>query len=111
MVGRVADVVPSTDHEGRWLVTFSEYAEIDVPDVWKGGRNPVSYTMLKDLGVTLDGVKFKPMPAKGGGAAQNAHVSPPSPPATLTIAEARKSLVAEQTFGVSPEAVEITIRG
>jgi hypothetical protein len=31
------------------------------------------------------------------------------PPATLTIPEAKKALAA--TFGVKPEAVEITIRG
>ena len=33
----------------------------------------------------------------------------PWPPATLTIAEAKKALAA--TFGVKPEAVEISIRG
>jgi hypothetical protein len=109
MVGRIADVVPSTDHEGRWLVTFSEYAEIDIPDVWKGGRNPVSYTTLRDLRVSLDGAKFKPMPPRGEAPAQAADRTRPWPPATLTIAEARNALAA--TFGVKPEAVEITIRG
>jgi hypothetical protein len=33
----------------------------------------------------------------------------PRQPATLTIAEAKKALAA--TFGVKPEAVEISIRG
>jgi hypothetical protein len=109
MVGRIADVVPSTDHEDRWLITFAEYAEIDVPNVWKGGRNPVSYTTLKDLGVTLDDVKFRPVPQKDRAPSQLTHVAPSSPPTRLTFAEARNALAA--TLGVKPEAVEITIRG
>jgi hypothetical protein len=109
MIGRVLDVVPATESPRRWLITFSEYAEIDLPNVWKGGRNPVSYTTLEDLGVTLDGVTFKPMPQEGGPSAQPERHPLPLPPTTLTIADAKKALAA--TFGVKPEAVEITIRG
>lgn len=109
MVGKIDDVIPSTDHEGRWLVTFSEYAEIDVPDVWKGGRNPVSYTTLDELGVSLDGVKFKPMPKREKEAVQPGLDATAAPPAMLTIAEAKRALAV--TFGVKPDAVEITIRG
>jgi hypothetical protein len=112
MIGRVLDVVPATESPGRWLITFSEYAEIDVPKVWKGGRNPVSYTTLVDLGVTLDGIKFKPMPMmpqEGGTSDQPERRSLSLLPTMLTIADAKKALAA--TFGVKPEAVEITIRG
>jgi hypothetical protein len=110
MVGKIGDVVPSTDHNGRWLITFSEYAEIDVPNVWKGGRNPVSYTTLEALGISLDGVKFKPMPERDKERPQpSREASATSPPSMLTIAEAKKALAA--TFGVKPDAVEITIRG
>lgn len=109
MVGKIDDVVPSGDHDGRWLITFSEYAEIDMPDVWKGGRNPVSYTTLEALKVSLDGVEFKPMPTRDKALPQPDRQATASPPAMLTIAEAKKALAA--TFGVKPDAVEITIRG
>ncbi len=109
MVGKIDDVVPSTDHQGRWLITFSEYAEINVPDVWKGGRNPVSYTTLEELGVSLDGVKFKPMPSREKHPPQASHNAVGASHVMLTIAEAKKGLAA--TFGVKPDAVEITIRG
>jgi hypothetical protein len=57
---------------------------------------------LTDLGITLRGLEFRPIP------------SPQQPTAVagerrMTIAEAKKALAA--TFGVKPEDVEITIRG
>jgi hypothetical protein len=111
LVGRVSDVVPSPE-SGRWIVKFSEYAEIDMPELWPGERNPVAYGTLEDLGIKLPNLKFKPMPAgpKDKPDVATSQQSPlTSPPATLTIAEARIALAA--TFGVKPEAIEITIRG
>ncbi len=62
MIGRIANIVPSIDTEHRWLITFDQYARIDVPDAWKKWRNPVRYTNLEELGVNLEHVKFQPMP-------------------------------------------------
>lgn len=108
MVGRIKDVVPSTETEDRWLITFDQYALIDVPNVWQGWRNPVRYTTLEELGVSLDGVRFEPMPPKPE--PLEVAEAPIARPATmLTIAEAKRALAA--TFGVGPEAIEITIRG
>jgi hypothetical protein len=118
LIGRIADVVPSTETKGRWLVTFSEYAEIDAPKLWqalaktKGGRNPVCYTTIDDLvslGITLDRVQFQPMPPRNEEGAK--YEMPPLglPLTTLTIAEAKKALAA--TFGINPDAVEIIIHG
>jgi hypothetical protein len=107
MVGRVDDVVPSTEAEGRWLVTFSEYALINKPETWGGWRNPVRYTTLDELGIDVRKLKFELMPPVG--------VDRETPPAAdrlskgLTIAEAKEALA--QTFGVAADAVEITIRG
>ena len=111
MVGRIKDVVPSTETEGRWLVTFDQYAPISVPNVWRGWRNPVRYTTFQELGVDLEGVRFEPMPpgAEPPGAAEAPAAAAAKPTTMLTIAEAKKALAA--TFGVAPEAVEITIRG
>jgi hypothetical protein len=87
----------------RFLIEISEYATLERADVWKKEtRNPLSYKNLKELGIDLRGLKFKPIPvpaAKSGGAGG----------APMTIADAKKALAA--TFGVSPEDVEITIRG
>jgi hypothetical protein len=91
-------------NQPRFLIELSEYATFERADVWKEGRNPVSYKTLKALGIDLRGLKFKPMPvpalyAKSGGTGS----------APMTIADAKKALAA--SFGVSPEDVEITIRG
>jgi hypothetical protein len=109
MVGRVSDVVPSTETEGRWLVKFDEYAVIDAPEVWKGWRNPVRYTTFEELGLSLDEIRFQPMP-EATGEPVNQEASPANlrgTGANLTIADAKKALAA--TFGVKPEAIEITI--
>jgi hypothetical protein len=106
MVGRVDDVVPSTETKDRWLVTFSEYALIDKPDTWGGWRNPVRYTSLEELGIDPRKLEFKQMPPveePNENAASSKHSQ------GLTIAQAKEALA--QTFGVPPDAIEITIRG
>ncbi|MEY9773712.1 hypothetical protein [Sinorhizobium fredii] len=101
MVGRISDVVPSTDTPGRWLILFSEYALCNVPDQWEG-RNPVRFWTTKDYKeIDFDALEFQPMPEAGGTAS--------SKPRGLTIAEAKEGL--SLTFGVDPAAIEIIIRG
>jgi len=46
----------------RWSVQISEYAELDIPDMWNGARNPVSYTSLAELDIDEKSLKFKAMP-------------------------------------------------
>lgn len=115
LVGRIADVVPSPEYPERWLIQFSEYAEIAQPDVWgKGWRNPVRYTSLEDLGIDLASLKWKPMPEPVATATeiaspvQDADVQEDEDSLKLTIAEAKEGLSA--TFGVPIEAIEIIIR-
>src|SRR4051812_12960849 len=43
LVGKVKDVVPHGSRDGRFVVEFSEYALVNIPDVWKGDRNPIRY--------------------------------------------------------------------
>jgi hypothetical protein len=116
LVGRIKDVVPSPENPDRWLIAFSEYAEIDVPGVWKGWRNPVRYTTLEDLGIDPITLQFQPMPSP----APFAPASEPVPAVVagdevveevfkLTIAQAKLGLA--NAFGVSPEDVSITIKG
>ncbi len=115
MIGHIADVLPMSDEDDRWLVTFDQYARINVPNVWKGWRNPVRYTTFEELGVSLQGVVFHPMPTRDEHTQQEQKTSAykqgskGSIHVHLTIAQAKQQLA--QTFGVSPDAIEITIRG
>jgi hypothetical protein len=110
LVGKVSGVRQSleVDCEDRWLVEISEYAFVDVPDVWKHWRNPVRYSSLDELGIDVRTLTFEKMREK---AAESERVIAPTnfAPTGLTIPEAKKALAI--TFGVSPDAVEITIRG
>ena len=123
LVGKVSGVVKSAeesdDGKQRWLVTISEYALVDVADFWEHDRNPVRYLPRAELekkGIKFNKLDFKPLISPTAidarrAALRGALVQAAAPGAVvpLTIAEARKGLAA--TFGVKPEAVEITIRG
>tara|TARA_R100001132_G_scaffold6974_1_gene6254 strand:+ start:75 stop:563 length:489 start_codon:yes stop_codon:yes gene_type:complete len=100
MVGRIKDVVPSTDTPGRWLITFSEYALVDWKDEWEG-RNPVAYYRTDDYGETEDfsSLDFQPMPV----------MVVPAPSSPMTISRAKKELA--ESLGVSPDSIEIIVRG
>ena len=111
LVGRLKDVVPAARKAtlGKWLITFSEYALVDVPDVWKGDRNPVKYGRLEDLGIDPSTLTWQPMPAASDGAPEDTHASAPHAIRPLSIPEAKEGLGLK--FGVPPDAIEITIRG
>lgn len=114
LLGKVSGIRRSAeedkDGKERWLVTISEFARIDVPDAWDHGRNPVRYTSLKQLGIDPAKAKFQPVPQRSPASPQAVPSTGSAiPPRALTIAEARIGLAA--TFGVKPDAVEITIRG
>jgi hypothetical protein len=108
LLGKVSGVVESADEaaQQRWLITISEFARIDYPNLWDHRRNPVRYASLEELGISLDGLEFQTVPDASKRLPQSEQRAPL--PATLTILEAKKALAA--TFGVKPEAVEITIR-
>jgi len=104
MVGKVSDVVPSTETADRWLVLFSEYALVNVGDQWEG-RNPVRFYTVDDYGddIDFDALDWKPMPEPSA----ESDAAPTKK--GMTIAEAKAALA--EAFGVDPSAIEITIRG
>lgn len=110
LIARIKDVVPAPGEEHRLLIEFGEYALIDVPDLWKGWRNPVRYAPLSELGIDPTTLQFSPMPdARRGSPATTERVEPTSRRKGLTIEDAKRGLA--ETFGVSPDSIEITIRG
>ena len=87
---------------------FDEYALIDKPEVLKAWRNPVRYTTFAKLGISLAGLKFRPMPRRDKGS-EGTSLSKTGTPTKIDIDTAKRGLAAY--YNVSPEAVEITIRG
>ena len=74
-------------------------------------RNPIKYKTLKELGINPSTLEWKPMPEPANPPDPSSEVIPRkgSPVAPLTIVEAKNGLAL--TFGIAPEAIEITIRG
>jgi hypothetical protein len=71
----------------------------------------VRYTSLDALGIDPRKLKWQPMPegAERQAPSPAAPMTSASSAGRLTIGDAKKALAA--TFGVKPEAIEITIRG
>ncbi|MBI3284227.1 MAG: hypothetical protein HYZ65_05150 [Burkholderiales bacterium] len=111
LLGKISGVRRSAEEgdDDRWLIAISAYARINVPDAWDHGRNPVRYASLADWGIILDELDFEPMQQAAPAPSPRAPQAAGAGIAALTIAEAKTALAA--TFGVKPEAVEITIRG
>jgi hypothetical protein len=111
LVGKIREVVPSPTDKKDWLIRFSEYALVSIPDVWNGDRNPVRYIAnenLKQIGIDPAVLSWKQMPAVKERPDPNSKIARSSV-GTLTMTEAKTRLAF--TFGVPPEAIEITIRG
>lgn len=106
MVGKVSDVVPSTETEGRWLVLFSEYALVSVADQF-GGRNPVRFFSTDEYGdaIKFETLKFTPMPSR----ASIPVTHRPTPALGMSIAEAKAALSVR--YEVDPSNIDIIIRG
>jgi hypothetical protein len=106
LIGKLKDVVPSLEHKGRYILLFSEYANVNLPNVWKGERNPVKYSTLGDIGIDPSRLKWQPMPEPSKTAPEESRGVDSTP---LSLTEAKERLA--HTFGVSPTAIEIVIRG
>lgn len=120
LIGKVSAVVPTgatpennESSKNRYLIVFSEYANVAIPDAWpKGYRNPVRYSTLEEIGIDPTKMEWKAMPeATEEPSDEESEPAPTNKDAigALTIIQAKKGLAL--TFGVSPDAVEILIRG
>ena len=98
LVGKISGVEFHTvDEKGkdRLIIQISEVAVIDIPDLWPGNQNPVRYTSLEELGITLSDLKFEKV------SATRSH--------SLTIAQAKAGLA--ENYGISQDNIEIIIKG
>ena len=114
LVGKISGVEPAPDDPARFIVRFDRYALVNPqPIIWPGARNPVWYVdNFADLQIDESALEWLPMPEVGStesaGELDHQEALPPRSD-RMTIAEAKAGLAA--TFGVSPDHIEITIRG
>jgi hypothetical protein len=112
LIARIADIERPTDpkERHRWFIRISEFARINISDVWEGWRFPVRYMRLVDLGIDPSRLQFTTVQgANANGANGKANVARPSKMSPMSITEAKRGLAA--TFGVDEDAIEITVRG
>lgn len=126
LVGRISDVVPTTDKDSegnRYLIKISEYARVNVPHKWRGS-NPVRYINLQEeLGIEPATLQFHRMPeestpehsaddvisvATSISSSERTRSDAAEGPGMMTIPQAKAGLAA--ALGISPDQVEITIK-
>jgi hypothetical protein len=116
MIGKITEVdlseeqpEPSEDKPPRYIIKFREYARIniDASKLRDGNRNPVAYVDIIDLGIDPHSLEFKAIDGEASSA--DAKAAPTMEDRPLTMAQAKRGLAI--TFGVEPDAIEITIRG
>lgn len=107
LVGHISGVVPAPDNPERWMIQISDWARIEMPDLWKFGRNPVHYGDIADLGIDPGALDFEPVekqpPCIGSPDTEVRGATRP-----VSVPEFRQCLAA--ALGVSVDAIEITIR-
>jgi hypothetical protein len=107
LIGKISGLAAGENDPERFLILISEYAEIDVPDLWTFGRNPVRYANVQDLCIDLDDLEWKPMPETAR------EPVPVRAKKTITrpagIFDAAKQMIAAQ-LGIGVDSIEITIR-
>lgn len=108
LVAQISSVEPAPEAPDRYVLRFSKFARISVPNLWTGKRNPVYYTSLEELGINPDTLPFDAVSSAAGSIAPQRNAEP-SNLAPLAISAAKPRLAAY--YGVPIEAIEIVIRG
>lgn len=117
LVGRVSGIsfVENQNDRDRYLIKFSHFAEVSVPDFRKSMlRNPVSYSSVEECrerGLDISSLQFEKMPEPTQTyERKSARINKPElSAAPLTIGEAKSRLA--ESLGISTDCIEIVIRG
>jgi hypothetical protein len=99
VIGKLSGVESSAHKQDkRFILKFSEYAEIKKSNKWDGSRNPVRYVNSSDfLDMDMEkDVTYNPMPST-----ENFNLQP------ITLMEAKERLA--KTFGVDIKQLSISI--
>jgi hypothetical protein len=105
LVGRISRVEISPERNDRYIVRFSEFAEVEVPDVWPGGRNPIMYVDdITSLGIDLSNLQWQQATA-----APEIDYDAEAVDEGLSLDEAKAGIARRYGFPVSQ--IEIVIRG
>ena len=111
LVAKITSVEPSSDPKeaGRYDIRFTEFARVNIPEVWPKMRNPVTYTSLAELEIDPGTLTFEPVNEPTAPELTRSSASSHSNSEPLAISAAKPRLAAY--YGVSIEAIEIVIRG
>ena len=108
LIGRISGLTQDTyddlgnKESNRWIIQFSEYAVIDLPNAWGGFQNPVKYADLSEFPIDPEQLDWKPFPTDQ--IINQTHKGIPA----LTIEEAKSGIA--KKLGITSECIEITIR-
>lgn len=114
LVGKVSGIRKVGERNGRdrYIVLFSEYALVDLPDFRGHERNPVTYgdtDSLKVKGLDVAELEFIPMPSEANASSPApAHV-PDAVQEGLTIEQAKEGLSAK--YGIPIDCIQIVMTG
>lgn len=84
----------------RWAIHISEYATVDVLNIWGGWQNPIRYTTLEELGIDPSTLKFEKI--------QKIEKQPEIEIQPLSIEQAKEGI--SKKFDIAPEQIEIIIK-
>jgi hypothetical protein len=119
LVGKVSGVefVERLNDRNRYLIKFSEYAEVSIPDFRSGSlRNPVVFGSRESCrirGLDIDALKFKPMPEPTkrytGHGLKAIEIGSNISEAGLSVEQAKDGLAARYKVPVSAIQIIITM--
>ena len=107
LIGKISSISQSQEEgsQGRWIINISEYADISIPNVWDGNRNPVAYRTLEELNIDLENLQFNKLEQEPN-VLEQAN-KPKEDLEKISIPEAKRLLA--NYFDVPQENISITI--
>ena len=131
LVGRISNISRAigTKLNNRWIIEFDEYAEINIPNMWEGWRNPVTYKKTVEIGIDYNNLEWRKVPPRDEefikqhmamenrffgeteniSNAERSQEEKSATPTTLSIEEAKIGL--SNKYDVPIENIEIILKG
>lgn len=108
LIGKISSISQSQEEgsQGRWIINISEYADISIPNVWDGNRNPVAYRTLEELNIDLENLQFNKLEQEPN-VLEQANKPKEKELEKISIPEAKRLLA--NYFDVPQENISITI--